>query len=598
MKCPASRQTRQGPEVGQVSVQGAEVEVGKPYGHYRPRPALKGMSPLWWIGIAAFVGAMLAPFLVILVNSFVVSDPQGDGVHLGLAGWRGALAQPGIASAILNTVQLGLSAQAIALPVGVLVAWLIGRTDLPGRRGFEFLFWLSFFLPPLAVVQGWILLLDAQSGVLNDAFESLLGVRPFDLYSFGGIIFGHLVTTTISAKIMMLTPAFQNMDSRFEEAAYVAGDGPWRTLFRVTLPLLAPALVVTALVGLIRALESFEIELLLGAPHNIQVYSTKIYQLVRQDVPDYAAANVLGVVIILFLVGLALLAGRLERRRDDATISSHARRHLLPLGRWRWPAAILVALLAAVLTVVPLALLVTGSVMSLFGFFTIEDPWTLGHWRAVFTDPTFIDSLWNTLRLSCASAILTAALSFTVAYAIVHGPKVAARLLAATSWLPFTMPGVLFSLALFWLVIQVNRVVPVYGSTLVLAVAISLASVTVGVQLVRANLQQISRDMEEAAWLSGASRARAVRSIVLPLVTRSLAVVAVMAFVAAARNISHLSLLVASNNRPIAILQLEYLQEGRYEAAAVVGVIVVALAIGAALIARRLGRGVVNRMSH
>lgn len=574
------------------------IQPDRPAGHFRPRPAGKGISPAYWIGFGLFLLAMVGPFLIILTNSFVLSDAQGDGVHFGLAGWREALAQPGILSAIRNTVELALIAQVLALPVGVIVAWLIGRTDLPGRRGFEFLFWISFFLPPLAVIQGWILLLDAQSGVLNNLFENLIGVRPFDLYSFGGIVFGHLVTTTVSAKIMMLTPAFQNMDSRYEEAAYIAGDGPLRTLARVTLPLIAPAFIVTLLVGVIRALESFEIELLLGAPHNIQVYSTKIYQLVRQDEPDYASANVLGVIIITVLVILAAAASRLERRQHDATISSHSKSNRLPLGRWRWPAAILVGLLAALLTAVPLVLLLTGSVMTLFGFFTIDGAWTFSHWGAVFGDPVFTASLWNTLRLSATSALLTAVLSFAVAYAILRGPRLGSAIMTAASWLPFTMPGVLFSLALFWAVIQINSLMPIYGSTLVLAVAISLASVTVGTQMVRANLQQISRDLEEAAWIGGASRWRTLWSIVLPLASRSLAVVAVMAFLAAARNIGHLSLLVASNNRPLAILQLEYLQEGRYEAAAVVGVLVVGLAIIAAILARRLGRGFANRMPH
>uniref|UniRef100_UPI002637A2F8 ABC transporter permease subunit n=1 Tax=Pseudomonas sp. TaxID=306 RepID=UPI002637A2F8 len=128
-----------------------------------------------------------------------------------------------------------------------------------------------------------------------------------------------------------------------------------------------------------------------------------------------------------------------------------------------------------------------------------------------------------------------------------------------------------------------------YGSTLSLVITVGLASVTLGVQLIRSQLLQINRELEEAAWISGASAWKTVLSIVVPLCARSIVVVAVMAFVSAARDISHLALLVSSDNRPLSMLQLEYIAEGRNEASAVVGVIIALIAIAAALIARRLG---------
>jgi iron(III) transport system permease protein len=118
---------------------------------------------------------------------------------------------------------------------------------------------------------------------------------------------------------------------------------------------------------------------------------------------------------------------------------------------------------------------------------------------------------------------------------------------------------------------------------------VALASITLGVQLIRSQLLQLSRELEEAAWISGASTWRAVATIVVPLCARSIVVVAVMTFISAARDISHLSLLVSSDNQPLSMLQLQYIAEGRFEASAVIGVIIAAMAVVAALIARRLG---------
>lgn len=534
-----------------------------------------------------FLLAVLAPFAAVLGASVMEDVAGSDAVRFGLGGWLRVLIDGRVLAAVGNTLWLALAAQAIALPLGILLAWLLGRTDLPGRNWLEFAFWISFFLPVLAVLQGWILLLDPHYGLVNLGMKRLFGIAPFDLYSSWGIIFAHLATTTVSAKVMMLTPAFQNMDARFEEAARMAGDGRLATLRKISAPLVLPAITVTAVMGLIRALESFEIELVLGAPRRIEVYSTLIYAYIRQDPIDTTGASALGVLVIVAMGFLALAARSLGRHDHHATLSGHGRPTVLPLGRWRWPAFALVALIALGLTVLPVGFLAVSSAMTMFGFFSLDRVWTLGHWLSVLGDPVFMGSLRNTLVLCLAGSALAVALSTVVAYGILRSRRFGALLDLAT-WVPFTMPGVLFSLAMLWLILN-SGATALYGTTASLVVTMALAGTTLGVQLIKANLKQISRDMEEAAWIAGAARWRAMLGIVVPLSMRSIAVVAVMSFVAAARNIGHLSLLVSSDNRPLSILQLEYVVEGRHEAAAVVGVVVVAIAVAAAVLARRLG---------
>lgn len=554
-------------------------------------------SPAWswawlrrlagWLLALLFLLVVLAPFAAVLNGSVTEAIPGSDTTRFGFEGWARVLGDDRVLAAIGNTLWLAAAAQVIALPLGILLSWLLGRTDLPGRGWLEFAFWVSFFLPVLAVLQGWILLLDPHYGLVNQGLKRLFGVVPFDLYSSWGIVFAHLATTTVSAKVMMLTPAFQNMDSRYEEAARMAGDGRLATLVKISAPLVLPAIAVTAVMGIIRALESFEIELVLGAPRRIEVYSTLIYSYIRQDPIDTTAASALGVLVILAMGLLALTSRRLGRRDHHATLSGHSRAAVLTLGRWRWPAFALVAGIALLLTVLPIGFLAASSVMTMFGFFNLDRVWTWGHWASVLGDPVFAQSLRNTLVLCLASSVLAVGLSAAVAYAILRSRRVGA-LLDLASWVPFTMPGVLYSLAMLWLILN-SGAAALYGTTLSLVLTVALAGTTLGVQLIKANLKQISREMEEAAWIAGAPRWRAMLQIVVPLSVRSIAVVAVMSFVAAARNIGHLSLLVSSDNRPLSILQLEYVVEGRHEAAAVVGVVVVAIAVAAAALARRLG---------
>jgi iron(III) transport system permease protein len=537
--------------------------------------------------VVGFLGLTLLPLLAVIQGSFEASDASAG---FTLDGWRALLNEPRILGALGTTLSLTLTTQLIALPLSIALAWLLGRTDLPGRNWLEFAFWVSFFLPALAIVQGWTLLLDPHNGVLNRWLMDTFGLTqaPLNIYSWGGIVFAHLATTTVSAKVMMLTPAFRSMDARYEEAALIAGDNRFKALVKVTLPLLKPALIVTAIMGVIRSLESFEIELVLGAPQRIDVYSTLIYDMTRYDPINFASAFALGLLIVAIMGLLAIASRRSTASGSHVTVSGQAKPVVMALGRWRWPLGLLVGAFALLLTVVPLIFLVTSSLMSRFGFFNLEQVWTLNHWRSVVGDGIFLEAVGNTLVIASGSALFAAVVSLLVAYTIVRSRFLGRALLEFAAWIPFSIPGVLSSLAILWLILS-SGMDWLYGSTISLVVAVGLASITLGVQLIRSQLLQINRELEEAAWISGASAFKAVRSIVVPLCVRSIVVVGVMAFVSAARDISHLALLVSSDNRPLSILQLEYIAEGRSEASAVIGIIIALIAIVAALVARRLG---------
>jgi len=552
---------------------------------------LTGGSIAAGLGLALFAAFVLVPFLMLFMASVMVAVPNTEQTVFGLAGWVEALVNASVWTALANTFLLMLAAQAISIPIAVFISWLLGRTDIPGSGWLEFGFWISFFLPALAVLQGWILLLDGKFGLINSALRWVIPVQdgPLDIYSWGGIVFAHLITTTVSAKVMMMTPAFHGMDSRFEEAARMAGDSPIATLTKIVIPIVAPAILVTSIMGIIRALESFEIELVLGVPSGIQVYSTLVYNLIHREIPDFSTASALGVLMMVPMVALAGAARRMMRGDRFTTVSGQAKAGVIPLGRWRWPAFAAVLLVVVMLTIVPIVFLCISSIMTVFGYFHLPQTWTWDHWNSVLDDPVFMASLRSTLVISGWAVVVSTIFSTLVAYAIVRGPV---RLRAAfdlLSWVPFTLPGVLFSFAILWSILELGLMRYLYGSTVALVIAVSLGTITLGVQMVRSNLLQIGRELEQASWISGASWLRTMLKIVIPLAIRSLIVVGVMSFISAARNISHMSLLVSSNNRPLAILQLEYMIEGRYEAASVVGIIVVLVTVGIAFIARRAG---------
>jgi iron(III) transport system permease protein len=532
----------------------------------------------------------LYPVVLIVLNSFQVARP-GASPQWGLDGWRLALSQPGILTSIGNTIRVLVARQVIAFPIAILIAWLLARTDIPGSRWLEFMFWLSFFLPSLAFTLGWILLLDPSYGFVNQWLRRFTGGEsgPLDIYSFWGIVWTHVGSYTTAVKVMLLTPAFRNMDSALEEASRVSGAGRLGTLLRITLPAMAPALLVVLVIATMRGMQAFEIELILGAPVKFYVYSTKIYDLVLQEPPQYGPAMALSTMALALVIPLILLQQWVTHRRQYTTIGGQHRVQRTELGRWRVPAFALVVAVIAITTVVPLLFLVLGSFMKLFGFFAIPAPWTTENWVTTLQDELFLRSLRNTVLLAGGSALAAVVLYAPVAYILVRTDYRARRVLDFISWLPFAVPGILLSLGFLWLFLGTPGLRWLYGSMTLLVVATVVSGLPFGVHVIKSNLLQLGRELEEASRVAGGSWWATYRRVVLPTLMPVLTVVMVVTFISAARDISNVALLATSDTRVLSLLQLDFMIAGRYESAAVVAAIITLLSTGVAVVARVVG---------
>ena len=286
------------------------------------------------------------------------------------------------------------------------LAWLLARTKIPFSHTLEFLFWVSYMVPALPTTIAWITLLDPDIGMINVALKNLFGLDqgPFNIFSVPGIVWANLMGHGISIKVMLLTPAFRNMDSTLEEAARVGGASNLRTLFKITLPLMVSPMIMVLALQLLRVFQSFETEYLLGMPIGFYVYSTKIYTLIRNQIPNYGEATVLASVTLLMIALIIPLQRWILERRRYTTITGNFRPGLIDLRAWNCVAFGAIALLLALLTVGPLAILVLGSFMERIGYFVLG--YTLEHWRLVLTDPVFIKALRTTLTLATTAALL------------------------------------------------------------------------------------------------------------------------------------------------------------------------------------------------
>ena len=210
------------------------------------------LSHVIMVSIIGVLGLLLIyPILLLLINSFNTAPeffvpPR----QWGLDNWRNAFDTPGLVQSFLNTVMIWGMVLTVSFPTSVLIAWTLARTNIPMSHAIEFMFWVSFMMPGIATTIGWMMLADPDTGMLNTLLEKLpfIDQGPLNIFSVPGLVWAHLMANGISVKVMLLTPAFRNMDSALEEAGRVSGASTIRTMLRVTLPLMAaPMTLVMAL---------------------------------------------------------------------------------------------------------------------------------------------------------------------------------------------------------------------------------------------------------------------------------------------------------------------------------------------------------------
>jgi iron(III) transport system permease protein len=543
-----------------------------------------------WVLVLLVAVVAVVPVGFVVVASF---DDAGaaDPWQWGLNGWTSALTSGRTLTAIGYSFLLALRAPFAAL-IGALFAWLLVRVRIPGSAYIEFALWVAFFLPTLSVAVGWALLLDPHYGLLNQVTLAIPFIqRPlFDIYSVPGILWVHLTLTTIPIMVLLLGSALRQLDACFEEAAVMSGASRLQALTRVVLPVIAPMLLTATVAAFIRGLEAFEVEQFLGTPAGIQVYATRIYDLISFSPPQFSQAMALSSLFLVIMLGLAgVYQWQAERWKYATVLGRGARFTPSQAGAWRYAASALLIAFIAIGVGVPVILLVLGSFMRLFGFFTIANPYTLDAWRLVLADQAFLTALRNSLVLGASVGGVGVLVYGALAWVLVRSQMPGRSTLGVLVWLPWAVPGVLLGVALLWLFLDVPALRVLYGTLAALVIALLIQGMPFSTQILRAAVGQIGPELEEAVLMSGGGWLVTYRRILMPLMAPTLMSVFILTFVTCIRDISTVVLLTSGSSQPLAVLMLAYATSGNTTAASVVGVVLSILGAGIAVLARATG---------
>jgi iron(III) transport system permease protein len=538
---------------------------------------------------------VLPPLYSVLQTSLFTTKLTGELDEFTLRYYEELFRELQVLGPFLNTVYFSIGSALFATIIGGVVAWVVTRTDTPLRGLGYFTAFASFGTPFILYTIGWLLLLG-KAGPVNYWLRTLLNQSGpvLNVYSLWGMV---LIESFLWSPFvfLMLAASFRSMDPSLEEASAACGARLWQTLRRVSLRLMLPAFFSVILLIFIRSFESFEIPALVGLPGDIRVLTTSIYLDSQRMPPTYGRAGAFSVLLMLVVAATLYLYFRVTREGDKFhTVTGKGYRPtVIQLGGWRYVTAALLLLYCFVLLVLPFLIVLWASLLPFYMQPSLEafSLFTLKNFITAIHFPKITDSIKNSVLLGLGSATVVMLLTTFASWILVRTKLRGRWLLDLLTTLPLLFPGIVMGLAImrFYLLVPI----PIYGTLWILLVAFITRYIPYGIRYTHSGLLQLHRELEEAAYTSGASWSNAMRRITLPLLTPSFLGGWVFVFLLSAKELS-MSILLAGPQTPVvsvAIFELwENGQVGELAAFGVIWtVILVSVAIIYYLIARRYG---------
>ena len=526
-----------------------------------------------------------------LVYGSLHTTPPGEPGAFTLDGYRAMLSR-GNGLVLLNTVGLSLVKTLLSMGLALFLAWIVARTDTPGRETLEVLISLPFYIPPILTAMAWGMLGTPKGGLINLAWTGLTGSPTplVDVYSYGGVVW-HMMQYSTPFLFLLMVGAFKSMDPALEESSRMSGASSWTTFWRVTLGLMLPITTSAFILSFVRGVESFESALVFGSPAGIEVITTEIYHLIHhQNRPDYPQATALALGIMVLMFGLVAWQWKLLGGRSFFTVTGKGYTpRVARLGRWRWATFAFCLLFFAVTVVLPVGQLVLGSFFKYAGFYRTS-MLTLEHYQAVWQSRLVWRALGNTLLLGLLGATGTMLLGAAIAYVLVRTRLRVRAALEILAWLPWMMPGMVLGIGLLWAYALMPGPLQLYGTPWALLVAYVALGTPLGVRTMSGAFAQLAQDLEECSRVHGAAWWTTFRRILLALAWPAFAVGWILIFFIILRELSASILLYSVGNEVLPVVVMRLWAEGKAEQVSVIALGMLALVFLFRFAERRLVR--------
>ena len=470
--------------------------------------------------VAVTAVVIFLPLGLIFWQSFLNAPFFNPEHRVGLAAYAFIFEDADFWTAFLNSILIAAGMVIIALPLGAALAFLLTRTDLPAQRSIEVLVLIPVFVSPMVLAFGYVVSMGPV-GFYSLLAKDLVGDVPWNVYSLASIaVIAGL--THVPHVYLYSSAALKSLGSDVEEAARVVGANPLQVAMNVSLPMTMPALFYAAVLVFFLGFELFGLPLVLGDPEGHLVLSTYLYKLTNKlGTPSYHLMAAVAVCIVAVTFPLVLLqrwllksAGKYVSVKGKAT-----RQKLLPLGGWKWVALSIVALWLIFTIVVPISGIALRAFVEQWGEgINLADVVTLDNFRGVFDQSDQVRAIINTLLIGTIGGGLAVACYTAIGLAGHRQRGGVARILDYIVLIPRAIPGLLAGLAFLWIFLFVPFVKELRNSIFSVWLAYSVVWLAYGMRLISSALLQIGPELEESARTVGASNARVLKDVTLPLI--------------------------------------------------------------------------------
>ncbi|MGO1080548.1 ABC transporter permease [Inquilinus sp. CA228] len=518
------------------------------------------------IGLLAVL--VIIPMISVVQTAFVTGVPNsGNDIEFTLSNF-GLLFSAKVAGAAINSIVVAVGGTLLATVIGCLLAWLVARTDVPGKSFIHLTGLLPLFISVLVAAVTWSLLGTGNSGYLNIVLADLGVPFRINMRSLGGFIFAEGLYH-VPYPFLFTYAALTLVTSDMEDAAAVHGANPLRATRRIVFPLVKPAIFGSMIINLVLMIENVSIPQILGSPVGLETLSIRIYYMMTKSPYDANGASAMALVLAAVVCGLLYAQRWVLGRNDYRTVTGKGlNQRPVALGPWKWLAFGLVVLYFTVSIVLPVLALLLGSfranmyIPNTAAFFDVSQLSTT-RLMQVLSNREIHAGFINSLIVASTAAILGTALCFAIAYVVTRTRLPGRQMLEYVAMLPLAIPALLLAMGTLWL--WVGSPLPIYGTVFIIILAFIPRFMPQGYRAIASSISQIHDDLEDAALICGATRMQTVRRIIVPLLRGGIFATVFLLFVLGLREVGAALFLSTTYTRVLSIMLLESYESGTWD---------------------------------
>ncbi|MBQ8934576.1 MAG: iron ABC transporter permease [Lachnospiraceae bacterium] len=464
--------------------------------------------------------------------------------------------------ALKNTMVSAFAAMILGTAIAFPLAFLVGRTNLYGRKFFRSLFVITYMVPPYVGAMAWLRLMNPNVGTVNQWIRALFHLSsapgPLNVYTLPGMIWV-LTTFYYPYAFITISRAMEKMDPSLEDASRISGASPLKTVFTITLPLMMPSLIAGALLVFISAASCYGIPSIIGIPGNVNTITTRITEYVSLGQQGINDATGLSLFLLVVAVVILFLSDVVLAKRQYITVSGKSvSPQIVHLRSWRIPLTVLVSLFAAVVILLPfLTILTTSFKIDIGKSVLAPGNFTLSNWTTVFARNETMSCLKNSLLFASAAAtaglVIACVMSYLLQRTSVRGRNIPSFLITLGSG----TPSVVIALGLI-MTMRGSFGVNIYGTVYIMIIAYMIKYMMMGMRTVVSAMSQVHVSLEECSQIAGAGWFRTMTKITGPLIFPSIAAGWFLIFIPSFYELSMTTLLYSSTTKTIGFQLYEY----------------------------------------